>query len=111
MTEQGTDRDLIWVSPNFTSDNACSGEGTDVYHLTYEIPGASRDGIKLRVIKDGIRLSATRGSDEEYWSDISFDCDADPSKVKATYSDGVLKVDVPIMCPDPFQSAVDVRVE
>ncbi|OLS16193.1 MAG: hypothetical protein RBG13Loki_0178 [Promethearchaeota archaeon CR_4] len=111
MAEKGTTKEMIWVSPNFTDDNACSGEGTDVYHLTYEIPGTSKDGIKLRVIKDGIRLTAPRGSDAEYWSDISFCCEADPSKVKASYSEGVLKVDVPIMCPDPFQSAVDVHVE
>ncbi len=111
MAEKETEREMIWVSPNLTDDHACSMEGSDVYHLTYDIPGASRDGIKLRVIKDGIRLSAPRGSDAEYWSDISFCCDADPSKVKATYSEGILRVDVPVNCPDPFQSATDVKVE
>ncbi len=110
MAVKETEKEMIWVSPNFTDDNACS-EGTDMYHLTYEIPGASRDSIKLRVIKDEIRLTAPRGSDEEFWSDVTFCCETDPSKVKASYSDGILKVDVPIMCPDPFQTAVDVKVE
>jgi HSP20 family molecular chaperone IbpA len=99
------------VNPTVDDDAACSDDGSDVYHLTYAIPGTRKDEIRLQVADDRVRLSALRGEDAEYVSEISFCCNADPSQVTARYEEGLLKVDVPVICPDPFADATDVAIE
>ncbi|HMF33504.1 MAG TPA: Hsp20 family protein [Candidatus Lokiarchaeia archaeon] len=111
MSDESKLVERIWVNPSFSDDSACSDDGSDVYHLTYAIPGASKDNIRLRVLNDRVRLDAARGDDAEYASEISFCCDADPSRVSARYEEGLLQVDVPVNCPDPYSDATDVPIE
>jgi HSP20 family molecular chaperone IbpA len=111
MAEERNIVERIWVNPTLEDDTACSDDGSDVYHLTYAIPGTQKDGISLKVASDRVRMTAPRGDDVEYVSEISFCCDADVSQVTAHYEEGLLKVDVPVMCPDPFADATDVSIE
>lgn len=111
MTDEVKKMEQFWVSPSFVDDDACREDGVTTYHLMYEIPGSNKEGIRLRALNDRLRLTAPRGSSAEYVSDISFCCDADPSQVSARYGDGILNVDVPVMCPDPFQDVPEVPIE
>ena len=50
------------------NSNGCSDEDESSYTLIYDIPGASRENIDLKVIPEGIRLIAPRDDETEYFS-------------------------------------------
>ena len=111
MIDDEKKTEQIWVSPTFVDDDACRDDGASTYHLTYEIPGTKKDEIRLCARTDGLRLTAPRGDSAKYVSEISFCCTADTQQVSARYDDGLLKVDVPVMCEDPFKDVPEVLIE
>ncbi len=104
-------RKQIWVSPCIDCGCDCEGEGQDHYRLVYEIPGVKKENIHLHIIKEGLRLRAKLNDKTEYVNEYVFSCDADPEKAKAKYENGVLEVEVPYVCPDPFSGAKLVTIE
>jgi HSP20 family molecular chaperone IbpA len=104
------EKKLIWVHPCIDCGCDCDDVESDHYHITLELPGVKKKDIDLKVIKTGLRLRAKKGKDIEYVSELKFLCDADPSKVEAEYEDGLLSVDVPFDCPDPFKDASTVKI-
>ena len=94
----------IWVDGIDCCDcsDVCSDEGDDKVNFTFEIPGVKKEDIDLKIIPDGLRLSAKRDKNTEYVSEYAFMCPADPDHVKAEYREGVLEVEVPTKCKDPF---------
>ena len=64
----------------------------------------------LKVIKTGLRLRARKGDNTEYVSELKFLCDAKVSDVKADYEDGLLTLDVPFDCPDPFKDVDSIKL-
>ncbi len=91
----------IWI-PGCACSEGCSDEGEDNVSITFEIPGVKKDDIDLRIIPDGLRLEAKRDKNTAYVSEYTFACDADPDHVKAEYHEGVLNVDIPLKCKDPY---------
>ncbi|NMC03822.1 MAG: Hsp20/alpha crystallin family protein [Candidatus Lokiarchaeota archaeon] len=91
----------IWI-PGCACTEGCGDAGEDNVSITFEIPGVKKEDIDLRVIPDGLRLEAKRDKYTSYVSEYAFLCDADPEHVKAEYHDGVLSVDVPLTCKDPY---------
>ncbi|MBN2152182.1 MAG: Hsp20/alpha crystallin family protein [Candidatus Lokiarchaeota archaeon] len=91
----------IWV-PGCVCSEGCGIEGEDTVSITFEIPGVKKDDIDLRVIPDGLRLEAKRDKITTFVSEYAFVCDADPEHVKADYHEGVLDVEIPLKCKDPY---------
>ena len=101
----------IWVSPCVDCGCDCEGEAQDQYHLVYEIPGVKKENIHLHIIKEGLRLRAKLNDTTEYVNEYLFACDVDPDKTKAKYENGILEIEVPYVCPDPFAGAKAVKIE
>ncbi|KAL2539330.1 26.5 kDa heat shock protein [Abeliophyllum distichum] len=85
-------------------------EQNECYKLRYEVPGLGKDDVKITV-EDGIltikgehKEEDEEGSDDEYWSSISYGFyntslvlpdDAKIDEIKAEIKDGVLTITVP----------------
>ncbi|NHJ41254.1 MAG: Hsp20/alpha crystallin family protein [Asgard group archaeon] len=109
MTDK--EKKLIWVHPCVDCGCDCKDVEDDHYHISIELPGVKKKDIDLKVIKSGLRLRAKKSDDVEYVSELKFLCDANPNKVKAKYEDGLLTVDVPFDCPDPFKGINTVKID
>jgi HSP20 family molecular chaperone IbpA len=101
----------IWVDPNCDCDCGCSDKDEDIERLVFEIPGVKKDKIHLHIVKDQLRLTAERSTNSEYYSEYMFACDVKTEDVKAKYEEGVLSVDVPFACKDPFAGSKPVQID
>ncbi len=108
MTDK--EKKLIWVHPCVDCGCDCDDIGDDHYHINIELPGVKKKDINLQIIKFGLRLRAKKGKDIEYVSELKFLCDANTSDIKAEYEDGLLTVDVPFDCPDPFKEIEPIKI-
>jgi HSP20 family protein len=97
----------IWVSGY---DCDCDAEDSDNISMKFDIPGAKKEDIDLRVIPDGLRLVAKRDPTTEYVSEYNFMCPADVTRVKAVYYEGELDVEIPMTCTDPFSESNRIDV-
>ena len=104
------DKKLVWVHPCVDCGCNCDDVEEDHYHITLELPGIKKNDIDLRVIKTGLRLRAKKSDNVEYVSELKFLCDAKVSEVKADYKDGLLTLDVPFDCPDPFKNVESLKL-
>ena len=98
----------IWINP-CDCDCGCEEGDEDVYHLTYELPGVDKKDIDLKITKESLRLVATRG-DVEYVNEFNFVCDVDTDSVNAAYNNGLLLIEAPLDCPNPFKDAKKITV-
>ena len=107
-----TDRNkkLIWVHPCVDCGCECDEVEDNHYHISIELPGVKKNNIDLKVIKSGLRLRAKKSDDIEYVSELKFLCDANTNEIKAKYEDGLLSINVPFDCPDPFKGANPVKI-
>ena len=108
-TEQVKQR--IYICPTSDNDCGCNDTGVSQERLYFELPGVKKENIHLDVVKDQLRLVAERTEKSEYYSEYGFVCDVEPKEVKATYGDGLLTVDVPMVCKDPFEDSKPVKIE
>lgn len=104
-------RDQVWVDAYFEGGCGCSDEEEDTLVLRYDLPGVKKDKIHLHVIENGLRLVAPRDDKTDYISSYSFSCPANPKETKAHYEDGVLRVEVPYSCPNPWKDIAPVKIE
>jgi len=65
----------FWINP-CDCDCGCDEREEDVYHYPYERPGVDKKDINLKIIKEALRLVATRG-DVEYVNEFNFVCEFD----------------------------------
>ena len=108
MTEKN--KKLIWVHPCVDCGCDCEDIDDNHYHIQLELPGVKKKDIDLKVIKSGLRLRAMKGDTIEYVSELKFICDAKTDEVKANYEDGLLTLDVPFDCPDPFKEVDSIKI-
>jgi HSP20 family protein len=87
----------------------CSYVGEDhmKLHLEISVPGVNKEQIKLRMHEDSFNLTAPR-DDFDYATTMAFCCPVNATQAKATYKDGLLKIEVPFKVP--MEDAVDVQI-
>ena len=88
----------------------CSYVDNDHTKITIEIsiPGVSKKDINLRMHEDSFNLIAPR-EDFEYVTTLSMCCPVDQNRAKATYANGLLKIEAPFK--DPMEDAVKVKID
>ena len=89
--------------------DVCSYVDEDEQQVRLEIciPGVKKKEIHLKVRDDSYSLYAPR-NDFDYVSTAAFCCPVVSKKAKASYSEGMLKVSVPLR--DPMEGATTVRI-
>jgi HSP20 family molecular chaperone IbpA len=97
----------VWINP---CDCGCSDPDSELYTLSYELPGVKKEDIDLKITKEGLQLLAKR-NEVEYYNEFAFACDAKVDDVEAIYEDGLLSIQVPLSCPSPFKDAKQIPVK
>ncbi len=72
------------------------------------IPGVKKENIKLKMHEDSFSLSAPT-DDTNYVTTLSFCCPVKPEHAKASYDNGLLKIQVPFK--DPMEDAINVPIQ
>jgi HSP20 family molecular chaperone IbpA len=94
----------------YESPNVCMWPNNDhtAYHIEIELPGTDKESIDLKMHEDSFFIKGET-EDTIYIGSYSICCDIDPKKAKATYKNGLLKVDVPFQ--EQEYNTVDVKIE
>jgi HSP20 family molecular chaperone IbpA len=65
------------------------------YHVEVELPGVERADIKTKAMSDALVLEGRR-DEVQYDLHLDFYYEIEPEKIKATYHQGLLKMDIPL---------------
>ena len=90
-------------------DEGCSDIESE-YKLIYEIPGVKKENISIKVVKNGLRLTAKRSQYTEFINEYPFLMNVDPDATVAHYNEGLLVVHVPIKGDDPFKKIDPIHI-
>ena len=83
--------------------------------ITVEMPGVSKESIKINVTPKNVSLHAENG-EKRYHNEIPVDVELDDTSAKASYINGILEVKVKVKVKQPAASAskplgTEVKVE
>ncbi len=94
----------------YESPEVCTypDENHQNYHIEVQLPGVPKEKIRLKMHEDSFFISGET-EDTVYIGSYATCCPIDPSKAKAVYKSGLLKVDVPFKEPE-FQN-VEIKIE
>jgi len=101
LVEKSEIRDPL-VDTNFN-------EKENTYIVTAEMPGVSKEDIKVRISEHNVTIRAEHG-DKKYLSKIPFDVELDDTLTKATYTNGILELKIKAK-EQPKPKAKDLKVE
>ena len=76
--------------------------------VEFAIPGAPTETIDLKMLEDGVYLTAP-AKDIEYAAALALGWPVKPEKAEATYVHGLLRIEVPLK--DPMEGAVKVAIK
>jgi HSP20 family molecular chaperone IbpA len=102
MTEQ---KDKVLMSPEIC---AWADDEHDKYHIDITMPGVEKDSIKFKIHEDSFYISGETDN-TVYVGSYAICCPVKAEETKATYKNGILKVDVPFK--DPMEDAIEVNIE
>lgn len=77
--------------------------------ITAEMPGVTKQDIKVSVAEDQVTIHAEKG-DKKYHTDIPADVALDDKSAKATYANGILELKIKLK-EAPRSKTTDVKVE
>ena len=101
LVEQSEIRKLL-VDTNFN-------EKENTYVITAEMPGVTKEDIKVSVSQQTVTIRAERGG-KKYLTEIPFDVELDDTSAKATYTNGI--VELKIKAKDqPKLKSKEIKVE
>lgn len=76
--------------------------------LEFAIPGAPTETIDVKMLEDGVYLTAP-ARDIEYAAALPFGWPVKPGKAEASYEHGLLRISVPLK--DPMEGAVKLAIK
>jgi HSP20 family protein len=77
--------------------------------ITAEMPGVTKQDIKVKVSQEYVSIHAERG-EKKYHTDIPVDVELDDKSAKATYSNGILELKIKLKAPlKPKETEVQVE--
>ncbi len=88
--------------------DAVIDEKEQVLKITAEMPGITKDDIKVRIGEDFVEISAERG-DRKYHTEIPLTIKVDEEDAKATYVNGILELKLKLK--ESVKKAKEVKVE
>jgi len=91
------------VTPNYSA-----WIGDNSFVLQVALPGVARESIKMKALQDFFMLQAERDN-IVYALELDLNFEVDPKKVKATYSEGLLRAEFELL--DPLASAYKVPIK
>ena len=77
--------------------------------VTAEMPGVNKEDIKVNVSGKYVTVHAERG-DKKYHTDIPVDVELDDSSAKATYTNGILELNIKLK-QAPKEKAKEIKVD
>jgi HSP20 family protein len=77
--------------------------------ITAEMPGVTKQDIKVSVSEDYVSIHAEKG-DKKYHTDVPVDIQLDDKLAKATYANGILELKIKLK-EAPKPKATEVKVE
>jgi len=77
--------------------------------ITAEMPGVSKQDIKVNVTENSVTIHAEKG-DKKYHTEIPSKAELDDKSAKATYANGILELKIKLK-EQAKQKATEVRVE
>ena len=77
--------------------------------ITAEMPGITKQDIKVKVSQDYVSIHAEKG-EKKYHTDIPVNIELDDKSAKATYSNGILELKINLKAP-PKPKETEVQVE
>ena len=77
--------------------------------ITAEMPGITKQDIKVKVSQDYVSIHAEKG-EKKYHADIPVNIELDDKSAKATYSNGILELKIKLKAP-PKPKETEVQVE
>ena len=84
-------------------------EKENTYVITAEMPGVTKEDIKVSVSQQTVTIRADRGG-KKYLTEIPFDVELDDASAKATYTNGI--VELKIKAKDqPKLKSKEIKVE
>ena len=95
----------ILISPEIC---AWADDEHSIYRIEIILPGVEEDNIVLKMHEDSFFIKG-ENEDTIFVGSYAVCCPIDPEKAKATYKNGLLKVEVPFMEPE-FKS-IEIKVE
>lgn len=99
------EKEKIIISPSICG---WADDGHETYRFEVELPGVDKDTITLKMHEDSFFLKGETDN-MVYVGSYTICCPVKPSEAKATYKNGLLKVEVPFK--DPLEDAVDIQVQ
>ncbi len=99
------EKERVIISPNI---HGYIEEDDSNYHIEVEIPGVDKDSISLKMLEDSFFIRGETDS-SIFTGSYAICCPVKPSEAKATYKNGLLKVDVPFK--DPMEDAIEITIQ
>jgi HSP20 family protein len=84
-------------------------EKQNTLRITAEMPGVSKEDIKLNISDQYVTIHAEKG-DKKYHSDIPVEVELDDTSAKATYANGILELKIKLKRA-PKSNAKQVKIE
>ncbi len=89
--------------------DAAIDEKQNTLRVTAEMPGVNKEDIKVNVSGKYVTVHAEKG-DKKYHTDIPVDVELDDSSAKATYTNGILELNIKLKRA-PKEKAKEIKVE
>jgi HSP20 family molecular chaperone IbpA len=99
------EKERVIISPNICG---WADDNHKKYMIEVELPGVDKDTIMLKMHEDSFFL---KGETESlvYVGSYAVCCPVKPEEAKATYKNGLLRVEVPFK--DPMEDAIDIEIQ
>jgi len=99
------EQEKIMVSPSVCS--YADDESTS-YKIEIQLPGVEKDSIKLKMHDDSFFIKGET-EDTIYIGTYGICCPVKPEEAKATYKQGLLKIEVPFK--EEEYKSIDIKIE